>query len=160
VPEVTLVLRPPDASKTWETLDGLARKLAEQAKTTLTVRTEDGTEVRRLSTDQITLSYARLDADTIIATTGDTGIRTFLADGPKLADSDAFERAADAVDMGEKTRGFVYVDVDGVLPLAEQAGGSLPPDAKQTIAALDSFILQANGDGDVTQVSGFVRLNG
>jgi len=159
VPEVTLVLRPPDASKTWETLDGLARKLARQANTTVTVRTEDGTEVRRVTTDQATISYARLDDDTIIATTGDTGVRTFLADGPKLADSDAYTRAADAVEMGEKTRGFVYIDIDGVLPLAEQAGGSLPPDAKDAVAAIDSFILQSSGDGDVTKVSGFVRLN-
>ena len=159
VPEVTLVLRPPDASKTWDTLDGLARKLAEQAKTTVTVRTEDGIEVRRVATDQVTVSYARLDGDTIIATTGDTGIRTFLADGPKLADGDAYKRAADAVDMGEKTRGFVYVDVDGVLPLVEQAGGSLPPDASDAISAVDSFILEATGAGDVTKVSGFVRLN-
>ena len=156
---MTLVLRPPDASKTWDTLDGLARKLAEQAKTTVTVRTEDGIEVRRVTTDQVTISYARLDGDTIIATTGDTGIRTFLADGPKLAESDAYKRAADAVDMGEKTRGFVYVDVDGVLPLAEQAGGSLPPDAGDAISAVDSFILEATGAGDVTKVSGFVRLN-
>ena len=159
LPEVTLVLRPPDASKTWETLDGLARKLAEQANTTVTVRTENGTEVRRVTTEQVTISYARLEDDTIIATTGDTGIRTFLADGPKLVDSDAYKRAADAVDMGEKTRGFVYVDVDGALPLAERAGGSLPPDAKDAVAAIDSFILQSSGDGDVTKVSGFVRLN-
>jgi hypothetical protein len=61
--------------------------------------------------------------------------------------------------MGEKTRGFVYVDVDGALPLAERAGGSLPPDAKDAVAAIDSFILQSSGDGDVTKVSGFVRLN-
>ena len=86
-------------------------------------------------------------------------IRTFLADGPKLADGDAYKRAADAVDMGEKTRGFVYVDVDGVLPLAEQASGSLPPDASDAISAVDSFILEATGAGDVTKVSGFVRLN-
>ncbi|HEX6723757.1 MAG TPA: DUF3352 domain-containing protein [Gaiella sp.] len=159
VPEVTLVLRPPDPSKTWETVDGLARKLAEQAKTTITVRTQDGTEVHRVATDQATISYARIGDDTIVATTGANGIRTFLADGPKLVDSDAYKRAADAVDMGEKTRGFVYVDVDGVLPLAEQAGESLPPDAKDTVAAIDSFILQASGEGDVTKVSGFVRLN-
>ena len=126
---------------------------------TVTVRTEDGIEVGRVATDQVTVSYARLDDDTIIATTGDTGIRTFLADGPKLADGDAYKRAADAVDMGEKTRGFVYVDVDGVLPLAEQAGASLPPDASDAISAVDSFILEATGAGDVTKVSGFVRLN-
>ncbi len=160
VPEVTLVLRPPDASKTWDTLDRVARKLAEQAKTTVTVRTENGIEVRRVETDQLTVSYARVTDDTIVATTGADGIRTFLADGPKLVDSDAYERAAEAVDMGEKTRGFVYVDVDGLLPLAEHVGGSVPPDAKDAISVVDSFILQASGEGDVTKVSGFVRLNG
>ena len=160
VPEVTLVLRPPDAAKTWDTLDRLGRKLAEQAKTTVTVRTEDGIEVRRITTDQVTVSYARAADDTIIATTGADGIRTFLADGPKLVDSDAYERAAKAVDMGEKTRGFVYVDVDGLLPLTEQMGAPVPPDANDAISAVDSFILQATGAGDVTTVSGFVRLNG
>ena len=127
MPEVTLVLRPPDPSKTWETVDRLARKLAEQASTTVTVRTENGIEVRRVTSQEVTVSYARLPDDTIIATTGADGIRTFLADGPKLVDSDAYKRAADAVDMGEKTRGFLYVDVDGVLPLAEQAGGPCRP---------------------------------
>jgi hypothetical protein len=108
----------------------------------------------------LTVSYARLPDDTIIATTGTDGIRTFLADGPKLVDSEAYKRAADAVDMGERTRGFLYVDVDGLLPLAEQSGGTVPPDAKDAISAVDSFILEATGAGDMTNVSGFVRLNG
>src|SRR4029079_12427006 len=100
-----------DASKTWETLDGLARKLAEQANTTVTVRTENGTEGRRVTTEQVTISYARLEDDTIIATTGDTGIRTFLADGPKLVDRDAYERAVGGVGLaGEKT-GCVHTRV-------------------------------------------------
>jgi len=159
VPEVTLVLRPPDASKTWDTLDRLGRQLAEQAQTTVTARTENGIEVRRIVTDQSTVSYARLDDDTMIVTTGGAGIRSFLADGPKLVDSDSYERAAEAVDMGERTRGFAYVDVDGVLPLVEQMGATVPPDAKDTIAAVDSFILQASGDGDVSTLSGFLRLS-
>lgn len=159
VPEVTLVLRPPDPSKTWDTVDGLARKLADQAGSTVTVRTENGIEVRRVATDELTVSYARLSDDRIIATTGADGIRTFLADSPKLVDSDAYKRSADAVDMGEKTRGFVYVDVDGLLPLVRQSGSAVPPDADDAISAVDSFILEATSAGDVTKVSGFVRLN-
>ena len=159
VPEVTLVLRPPDASKTWDTLDGLARKLAEQAKTTVTVRTEDGIEVRRVTTDQVTVAYARLDGDTMIATTGASGIRTFLADGPKLVDSDAYERAADAVDMGERTRGFVYVDVDGVAP-AGRAGRRIAAARRRgrDLRASTRSSSRQTGAGDVTKVSGFVRL--
>ena len=159
VPEVTLVLRPPDPSKTWDTLDRLARKLAEQANATITVHTENGVEVRRVNLDQASVSYARLAGGVIIATTDANGIRTFVADGPKLVDSEAYKRAAGAVDMGEKTRGFLYVDVDGVLPLAEQAGGTVRPDAKDAVTSVDSFILEATSAGDVTKVSGFVRLN-
>ena len=124
------------------------------------MRTENGIEVRRVETDQLTVSYARVTDDTIVATTGADGIRTFLADGPKLVDSDAYERAAEAVDMGEKTRGFVYVDVDGLLPLAEQRGGSVPPTRRTRSPSSTAFILQASGEGDVAKVSGFVRLNG
>jgi hypothetical protein len=159
VPEATLVLRPPDPAKTWETVDRLAGKLAEQAGTTITARTDNGIEVRRVVSQEMMVSYARLPDDAIIATTGADGIRTFVGDGPKLVDSEAYKRAADAVDMGEKTRGFLYVDVDGLLPLAEQSGGAVPPDVKDAISAVDSFILEATSAGDVTKVSGFVRLN-
>ena len=62
--------------------------------------------------------------------------------------------------MGEKTRGFVYVDVDGLLPLAEQAGGTVPPDAKD--ADLRRRLVHPPGERrrGRTKVSGFVRLNG
>lgn len=160
MPEVTLALRPPDPAKTWETIERLGQRLAEQAHATVRVQTENGVEVRRVATDQLTVSYARLSDGTIVATTGAAGIRTFLGDGPKLVSSEGYERAAEAVDMGERTRGFVYVDVDGLLPLAEQFGGSaVPPEAKDAISAIDSVILQSTGDGDVTTTSGFVRLN-
>ena len=159
IPEVTLVLRPPDASKTWATIDRLGRQLADDAGTTVTVRTEDGVEVRRIVTDQATVSYARLDDDTMIVTSGDAGIKEFLADGPKLVDSDAYTRAAEAVDLGDRTRGFVYLDVDGMLPLVEQMGASVAPTSKDALSSVDSFILQAGGDGDVGTLSGFVRLS-
>ena len=159
IPEVTLVLRPPDASKTWDTIERVSRQLADEAGTTVTMRTEDGVEVRRIVTEQATVSYARLDDDRMIVTTGDAGIRTFLADDPKLVDSDAYERAAEAVDMGDRTSGFVYLDVDGMLPLIEQMGASVGPESKDAISSVDSFILQASGDGDVSTLSGFVRLS-
>jgi hypothetical protein len=159
VPEVTLVLRPPDASKTWGAIERLGKQLADQAGTTVSVRTEDGVEVRRIVTEQATISYARLDDDRMIVTTGDAGIRTFLADGPKLVDSDAYERAAEVVDMGDRTSGFVYLDVDGMLPLIEQMGAPVGPESKDAISSVDSFILQASGDGDVSTLSGFVRLS-
>ena len=161
VPEVTLVLAPPDVEKTWSTLDDLARKLAEQANARITVRTEDGREVHRVTYDDVTVSFARLDADTVIATTGSDGIRAFASDGPKLVDSDGYTRAAESVGAtpGERTRGFVYVDLDGVLPLLEATGTDVPQEARDVLSSLDSFVLQGTGEGNVAQLQGFLRLN-
>ena len=105
------------------------------------------------------MRYARLDGETIVVTTGADALRLLADDGDKLVDSEGFVRAADDVDLGERTKGFLYVDVDGLLPVLEGvAGGTVPPDASEGLEALDSFILQASGDGDTTRVSGFVRV--
>ena len=161
LPEVTLVLAPPDPGKTWGALNDLARKLAEQATGSVAVRTEDGREVRSVALGDVTVSYARLDGKTLIVTTGADGIRAFAADGAKLVDSEGFARAAEAVDLepGERARGFVFVDVDGALPLVESGGSGVPPDAKDALSSIDSFVLQGTGEGDVTQLQGFLRLN-
>ena len=163
VPEVTLVLAPPDPGKTWDTLNDLARELAEQADASVAVRTEDGREVRSVALGDVTVAFARLDGKTLIVTTGPGGIRAFAGDGAKLVDSDAFRRAAEAVDMspGERTRGFVYVDVDGVVPLVEAASGGseVPAHVKDVLSSLDAFVLQGTGEGDVAQLEGFLRLN-
>jgi hypothetical protein len=79
--------------------------------------------------------------------------------GPKLADSEDFQRAAEDVGLEDRTKGFVYIDVDGMLPLLESlAGKSIPAEVRDSIAAVDSLVFQTSGDGDTTRVSGFVRI--
>jgi hypothetical protein len=159
LPEVTLALAPPDPDKTWNTVDELARKLAEQAKTTVSTSTEQGVEVSSLVVEDVTVRYARLDEKTIVVTTGADALQLLATDGDKLVDSEGFVRAAADVDLGERTKGFLYVDIDGLLPVLEGfAGGTVPPDATEGFESLDSFILQASGTGDTTRVSGFVRV--
>jgi hypothetical protein len=140
-------------------VDDLARKLADEAKTTVSTSTEQGVEVSSLVVEDVEVRYARLDEKTIVVTTGADALQLLAAGGDKLVDSEGFLRAADDVDLGERTKGFVYVDVDRLLPVLEGvAGGAVPPDAAEGFEALDSFILQASGTGDVTRVSGFVRV--
>ena len=63
--------------------------------------------------------------------------------------------------MGDRTRGFLYVDVDGLVPVLEAAlGQSVPTNVRDAVVSIDSVILEASGAGDVTTVSGFVRANG
>jgi hypothetical protein len=159
VPEVTLALAPPDPEKTWSTVDRLVRKLATEMQTAVTTSTENGVAVSKLVVDEVTIRYARLDAETIVVTTGAEAHALLAGAGPKLADSEGFQRAAEDVGLEDRTKGFVYIDVDGMLPLLESlAGESIPAEVRDSIAAVDSLVFQTSGDGDTTRVSGFVRV--
>jgi hypothetical protein len=159
VPEVTLVLAPPDVSKVFDTVDRLAHTLAEQAGAEVRIRTDGALTLHELTAEGVTVTYARVD-DSVIVTTNPSGIADFLGDGPKLADDGAFTSAAEQVELGDRTRGFAYVDIDGLIPFVEGLGGVelFATEAREVLGALDSFILQANGDGDTTTLSGFLRV--
>ena len=162
VPDVTIALRPPDADETFATLDRVARKVAEQLETQVTTATEFGAEVSSLEIEDVVVKYGRADASTIVVTTGNSAFASLTGDGPKLVDSDGYQRASEDVGGLEgPTKGFVYVDVDGLLPLVESiAGGeAVPPDVREGVEAFDSFILEASGEGDTTTVRGFLRVN-
>ena len=160
VPEVTLVLAPPNAGEAFGTVDRVVRRVAEQTGEQVRTRSENSLTVHELRAEGVTVTYARLDDDRVIVTTGATGIRDFLADGPKLAEADGFETAAERVELGDRTRGFAYVDIDGVIPLVEGLTGpdAVPDDARDVLQTLDSFILLASGDGPTTRLSGFLRV--
>ena len=159
---MTLVLAPPDAGETWEDVNRLAKTLATESGGTIRATTENGLEVRQIVLQDVTISYARLDADTIIVTTGPEGIRLFTGDGPKLGDTEGYKRAAEAVGMEGRTRGFLFVDVDGVLPLVERipARTACRPTRTTRSARSTPSSSRRTGAGDTTKVSGFVRLNG
>jgi hypothetical protein len=159
-PEVTLVLAPPDADRVWDTVDQLAHTLARQAGSTVRTVTENGREVQLVDAQGMTLRYARLDGDTVIVTTGAEGIAGFTGDGAKLASSGAYRRAADEVGLGSRTGGFLYVDLDGLLPLIEQVSGQeVPADVRAAVEGLDSLVLRSSGGGETTTLTGFLRLN-
>ena len=126
---------------------------------TVTTSIENGLEVSSLVVEDVTIRYARLDADTIVVTSGEDALALLAGTGAKLVDSEGYRRAAEDVGLEDRTKGFVYVDVDGMLPLIESlAGESIPPDVRDGVAAVDSLIFQTSGDGDSTRVSGFVRV--
>lgn len=159
-PEVTLVLSPPDADTTWETVDHLAHTVAREAGATVRTETEHGREVHLVDAQGVTVRYARLDGDTVIVTTGTAGIDDFTGDGDKLVSSDAYRRAADDVGLDDRTGGFVYVDIDGLVPVLESVVGEpLPADERAAVQKLDAFILEASRNTDGNTLSGFLRLN-
>ena len=116
--------------KTWQTVDRLARKLAADMQAEVTTSVENGIDVSRVVAEGVTVRYAtrrrhdRRDE------------RRRCARDPRwrrseLAESEDFLRAAEDVGLEDRTKGFVYVDVDGMLPLIEDlAGESIPPDVR------------------------------
>ena len=159
LPEVTLALAPPDPDKTWTTVDTLSRKLAAEMQATVTTSTENGVEVSKLVVDDVTIRFARPDAETIVVTTGRDALALLAGAGPKLVDSEGYRRAAEDVGLEGRTKGFVYVDVDRLVPLIESlVGEGIPTDVRDGVASIDSLIFQTSGDGDTTRVSGFIRV--
>ena len=127
VPDVTLALAPPDPDETWSTVDRLARKLATEMQTEVTTTIENGVEVSQLVVDDVTIRYARLDADTIVVTSDADALALLTGDGAKLADSEEFRQAAEDVGLEDRTKGFVYVDVDGIAPADREPCGREHP---------------------------------
>ena len=107
VPDVTLALAPPNPDETWRTVDRLAHKLATEMQTAVTTSTENGIAVSKLVVEDVTIRYARLDADTVVVTSGEDAVALLAGDSPKLADSDDFRRAAEDVGLEDRTKGFV-----------------------------------------------------
>jgi hypothetical protein len=160
MPEVTLALEPPDPDAVWQTVDRIAHRLAASSGTAVRTTREDGREVSIVEVEGTTVRYARVDDQTVVVTTGAEGIRDFASDGDKLSGSDAYRRAADAVGLGDRTGGFLYVDVDGLVPLAEGLSGEkLSSDDMALVEKIDAFVLEASGSGDSQTLTGFLRLN-
>lgn len=85
------------------------------------------------------VEYALLDGETVVVTTGAQGIADFAAENLKLADSARYQQAAERVVIEERTSGFLYLDIDGLIPFIEDASGEPVPDARDVVAKIDAF---------------------
>ncbi len=82
-PELTLALAPPNPDKTWDTVDRLVRKLAAETQVEVTTSVENGLEVSKVVSEGVTVRYARLDADTVVLTTGQDALAVLSGARPQ-----------------------------------------------------------------------------
>ena len=80
--------------------------------------------------------------------------------GAKLVDSEGFTKAASRVSLENLTTGFVFVDLNGLIPFIEGLAGPDSVPARRTRGARVARLVHplGSGDGDLMQVSGFVRV--
>ena len=122
-PYVTLVSGEIDADEAARTLDRLqgaiAESLAEQGEV-FRENEVDGVEVRSLQVSQaVELAYAIVD-DRLVVSTDPRGIARVVGDEPDIGESDRYEAATEG--FADEVSALLYLNVDGLLDLAEQAG--------------------------------------
>ena len=125
LPEVTIALEVADGAAAMATLDGIVQRVAGLASGKVSSSTVDGVPAKTLDLGIAKLTYAAVDG-TLIATTSPTGIADFRSTaGDKLTADPAFSAAAKQAGLGDRTSGFVYADVGGVVKLLNGLGGLL-----------------------------------
>ena len=121
LPEVTLALRPPNADETWADVDRLIRGLADDAGATVTTSTENGVAVSRATAEGTTVRWARPEPGLVVVTTG-TDVAVLSQGGETLAETDAFEAAAEDAGLGRAHEGL-RVRRRRRAPARRRAGG-------------------------------------
>ena len=161
LPEFSLVLEAPNTEQALTTIDRLASGVAKLAHAQLGAEKQGGVDVKTLNFGQVTARWAGFDGRVMI-TTAPTGIADYRASGDKLADDSGFKNALDAAGAPDKTNGLVYVNLADGLQLiysyAGLAGGKLPPDVKENLKPLQSFVAYGSSDGDLTKVAAFLEI--
>jgi hypothetical protein len=166
IPELTLAVEATGSQ--LETIDAVFQRLAAQSNTQITTTVEDGVPVKVLSVaGGLSVRYAQTGG-LVVVTTSRGGIRALTTGGAKLVDDEAFKAAADDVGYDGSTSGFVYVDVDAVVPLLQGllgiVGGGTPGAASgldqlaQALESLDSIAANVSSDGERSRFAAFVRV--
>jgi hypothetical protein len=157
IPEVTVAVQPADPAAGLETLERIADAFAKRTDATVDTYTLGGQQITRLHLGELTLELGRVN-DIVVATNSTRGIASFASVASSLADNSDFTAAAKRAGFDGTTSGLLYVDVDGLLPLITKAAGEVPPQARDTLAAIDDVFFQTSADGSKLRFTGFVRI--
>jgi hypothetical protein len=160
IPEVTLGMRPDDPARAHGTLRELAERLAEVAGGSVEQTEVDGVQVEYVELEGVRIQFANVDG-TLVVTTGVAGIRDFGEDGDKLTGSDAYEEAAEAAGLGDRTNGLVYVNFAEALPviegLAGLSGQPLPAEVRENLEPLESLFFHGTVEDGELRFGGILK---
>jgi Protein of unknown function (DUF3352) len=160
--EYTLVSSVEDESKASATLDKLATLVGAFSQSAPEPVQIAGHAAQRLTYGKTTIYYAVFDGK-VVVTNAEGGIAG-LTEGPRLADSQAYQDAAEAAGLPDRVSGILYADVPKLLPLLDtlakssKDGKPLSPEARRNLEALSTAILYGSVDADVLTVKGFASV--
>jgi hypothetical protein len=124
-------------------------------------RVVEGVTIKELNIEGTSIFYAALDG-VFVASNTQAGVLQANGDGPKLADDELYQSALAGTDAEGGTIGFFYGNLEKGLPylfdFAEREGEAVPPEARENIEPLKSFLFSSAQDGDRFELSGFLAI--
>jgi hypothetical protein len=161
IPELTLALEETDVSSALATLDKIASHLAAGGKARVETGTQGGHEVKTIDFGKFAIHYGAVD-NTVLLSSGMSGIADFGSSGDRLPDSADFKEAKDAAGMPDSSGGFVYLDLKDALPLLEGfaglSGHSLPKDVTENLRPLRSLLAWSEGSSSERTFDAFLEI--
>jgi hypothetical protein len=159
LPELTLLLEPPDADVAKSRLDTLTAKLPGER----TQETIDGIVATTVQFGRFTLVYAAFDGR-LVLTTLPSGISALRGGGDKLVDEERYRSAVDAAGIGDDEDVVLYADLEKVVALLEQLGGAgtdqsrISPEVDRNLQPLRALVASLGANGDETTFKLFLEI--
>ena len=161
VPTIALVESVSDEAAAKHVLDRVTTLLSISGQGAVTPTTIGSVEAQALKVQGTTVYVAVFDG-MLVVTNGRSVIEGLQASGGKLADDPLYQEAVKSSELPDQTLGFVYVDLKHGLPaafgLADQAGKTVPKEARDNTAPLQSALVWASGNSGDFPFGGFLTI--
>lgn len=166
IPEFTLLLEVEDEARAVETVDDIVSAVGTFLPTgTGAPRDVEvaGVQARELPLGDapISLYYAGFDGR-LVVTTSREGISDLREDGDRFADSEAFSQAKELAGMPDETVGFLYADLQEIIPyvlgIAGLSGGKVPPDVEANLEPLQQLIVYGSEEDSSLRFAAFLGI--
>jgi hypothetical protein len=165
IPEVTLVLSPPDAAQAVKTLDkllgavGAFAALGDASGLQPAPATVAGVPVKVLQLgEELTLYYGAIEGR-LVVTTAESGIADLVGGGARLTDDPIYQEATQATGLPAETSGFAYVNIVGGIQLIERYRGDLgDPEDVANLRSLGYLVAYVTGNGTTARFAGFLGI--
>ncbi len=161
IPEITAVLQVADEAGALATADRLAGSIADALGKRVEPSEAGGVPAKKIDLGPVSVYYAAVGGKLVISDSPGaiTGLRSAR---DRLAENPAFREAKDAAGMPDETAGFLFVNLEEVLPLIESlaqlAEQKLPPAVGENVAPLRSLIVYGTVDGGTLSLRGFLQI--
>ncbi|MGH2996161.1 MAG: DUF3352 domain-containing protein, partial [Gaiellaceae bacterium] len=165
IPELTLLLEVEDEQKAVDTVDEIVKvvggyepRVGEPQDVEIA-----GVQAREVPLGDVPFSlfYAGFDGR-LVVTMSREGIADLREDGDRFSDSEAFSQAKELAGMPDETVGFLYADLQEIIPyilgIAGLSGGEVPPEVEANLEPLQQLIVYGSEEENVLRFAAFLGI--